>query len=70
MSEGTCGVGKHCSNPGTNERLIVVATPGAGLKRRELVFRLPICNEHLQHVPENMKFEGFIALGDDAVSAD
>ncbi len=70
MSEGTCGVGKRCPNPGTNERLIVVATPGAVLERREFVFRLPVCDAHLQHVPLNMEFEGFIALGDDAVSAD
>lgn len=69
MSEQACGVGKRCPNHGTNERLIVVATTGQG-RPRELVFRLPVCNDHLSDVPEHLKFEGFIALGDDAVSAD
>lgn len=68
MGANACGVGKSCRNEGTNERLLVIWTPGSGFDRRELVYRLPVCNDHLSEVPNEMKFEGFVALGDDAVS--
>lgn len=70
MAQDRCGVGKRCQNLGTNERLVFLATTDPG-RRVEMVFRLPVCNDHLSDVPANTTFmEGHIALGDDAVSAD
>lgn len=68
MGTDACGVGKNCPNAGTNERLLVVWTPGSGFDRKEFVYRLPVCNDHLSDAPDAMKFEGIVALGDDAVS--
>jgi hypothetical protein len=67
MGTEACGVGKHCPNAGTNERLLVVWTPPPG-RRKEFVYRVRVCNDHLSDVPNEMEFEGFVALGDDAVS--
>lgn len=67
MATNSCRVGKNCQNAGTNERLLLVWTTRLG-RRQEFVYRLPVCNDHLPDVPDAMKFEGFVALGDDAVS--
>lgn len=63
-----CQVDKSCPNEGTNERLLVMWTPGSGFDRKEFVYRQPVCNDHLAAAPYGMKFEGTIELGDDAVS--
>lgn len=68
MGPNACGVGKKCRNDGTNERLLAIWTKGCGFERKEFVYRLPVCNDHLSDVPNEMEFEGIVALGDDAVS--
>lgn len=48
MQTNACGVGKNCRNEGTNERLLVIWTPPGGTGfRKEKVYRLPVCNDHL-----------------------